>query len=196
MRAAWFVVVAGLLLALPAQAAAGDGKNRFAVKGAGALPCREFTGAMNSRNMRTAAAMGWFSGYLSAANRYEADTYELLPWQDPLYLTASITQFCKANPSMRLFEVAGRMVESLKPGRLKVASPRRTVANGETRIRLYAATIGRVKRALSTRDLLVGQVNAKADADLVASLAGFQKREGLEATGMPDQETLFRLLGK
>ncbi len=188
-------MIAAVVVAAATSVQASDAKNRFAVKGAGALPCRDFNAAIVARNSRAAAAAGWFAGYISAANRYEPDTYELLPWQDPLYLTASISAYCKANPSARLYQAADKLVTSLRADRLKTATPMKTLVTDGTRIRIYAATVARLKRALQRRNMLTGPVNTSTDAALVDGLRAFQKAEKLEVTGIPDQETLFRLLG-
>ncbi|MGB3722979.1 MAG: peptidoglycan-binding domain-containing protein [Pacificimonas sp.] len=189
------IAVAVLAATASNPAYASDAKSRFAVKGAGALPCRDFNAAIVARNSRAAAAAGWFAGYISAANRYEPDTYELLPWQDPLYLTASISAYCEANPSARLYQAADKLVKSLRADRLKTATPMKALVTDGTRIRIYAATVARMKRALQRRDMLTGPVNSNTDAALVTGIRKFQKAQKLEVTGIPDQETLFRLLG-
>lgn len=196
MRAA---VAAGLLLGLVAVpiAQAADRGGQFAVKGVGAARCRDFNRALDSRSPQIGQMLSWVAGYLTATNRYEPATYDIIAWQDELYILGNVRGYCARNPGATMAEMVRAMVRSLGPGRLTAASPPVTIAaGGGWQIVLPAAIIARAQAALLRRGLYQGLANGAADARFLAAVAAFQRAERLPVTGLPDQETLFRLFAR
>lgn len=194
MRRAAFVV--GLLLGFVAArpAAAADPQGRFATKGVGQARCADLNAAATAKSPRLASYLSWIAGYLSAANRYETNTYDLIAWQGELYLLSQIQSYCAKNPGTDLLTMSRAMVRSLGPGRIASASPLVSIDAGGRRFTLYGEIVRRAKLKLAAARLYSGPIDMTADAGFVAALAAFQRTERLPPSGAPDQETLYRLL--
>jgi hypothetical protein len=189
---------AGLLLGLAAAspAAAADAQGQFAVKGVGQATCADFNRALAARSPTLSAMLSWVAGYLTAANRYEPGTYDLIAWQDELYLVGTIRGFCEKNPDKPLAFMTRAMIRSLGPGRISAASPVVSVAIAGREQKLYASVVESAKRRLARAGLYRGRVDGQADAGFITAITAFQRAEKLPTTGLPDQETLFRLFSK
>lgn len=184
---------AAALLGLAQPAAAADAAGRFAVKGVGQARCAEFNQALGSRSPQLGAMLSWVAGYLSAANRYEPSTYDLVAWQEELYIVGAIRSYCAKNPATTLAQMSRAMVRSLGGGRLATYSPPRRIVVGDRTLVLPAAIIVRAQQALARRGVYRGPADGNPGAPFMASVAAFQRSQKLPASGLPDQETLFRL---
>lgn len=191
MRRALLVAAVATALALPVAAA--DRAGRYSVKGVGLARCADFNAALARRTPELGQMLSWVAGYVTAANRYEPATYDLVAWQDELYILGSIRTYCGANPRTTLAEMARALVRSLGPGRLAAASPPQTILVGNRRLTLASAVIVRAKTALARRGHYRGTLDASPGAGFLRAVAAFQQSERLAPTGLPDQETLFRL---
>ncbi|MDT7934862.1 MAG: peptidoglycan-binding domain-containing protein [Sphingomonadaceae bacterium] len=190
-------LLAGLALGLgAAPARAADAQGQFAVKGVGQASCADFNRALAARSPALSPMLSWVAGYLTAANRYEPATYDLIAWQDELYLVNSIGGFCAKNPQASLAFMTRAMIRSLGPGRISAASPVVSVAIAGREQKLYATVVDSAKRRLARAGLYRGPIDGRADAGFIAAITAFQRAESLPATGLPDQETLFRLFSK
>lgn len=191
-------LLVGLALGLCAirPALAADAQGQFAVKGVGQARCYEFNDAVAKRSPQMGAMLSWVAGYLTAANRYEAQTYDLVSWQDELYILANMRSYCARNPETPLILMARQMVRSMGPGRVAAASPLVAVTVGGQQVRLYGAVVERAKSRLSALGLYRGPMNANPDGPFIAAIAGFQRSNRLAPTGVPDQATLFRLFAR
>ena len=78
--------------AVPAFAQAG------ATEGPGASACENLVEAKNNNQDNYREYALWISGFLTAANAYEADTFDLTPWQPIEVSIAQVAAFCEANP--------------------------------------------------------------------------------------------------
>src|SRR5678815_1571286 len=92
-----------------AHADSPDGK--FAIEGAGYATCAAFTEARNARSEAApnkpsdayARFIGWIEGYLTAANRYTPDTFDLTPWQTAEVYGVIVGSYCEKHADTRLF---------------------------------------------------------------------------------------------
>lgn len=181
-----------LLIAAPVRAA--DSEGRFAIEGGGAMPCSDFLDAEKRGSSRYDYFLGWAQGYLTAANRYEAETFDLVPWQNSRILTLAIRGFCEQNMETTLFRTIDYLSLALKGQRLAQASETVTVGEGEASETLYRDVLRRAQQRL----IALGHLDGKADGvwgmATRRAFEAFQKAAGADpVTGMPDQATLYML---
>ena len=110
---------------------AADNDARFAMKGAGFLPCQSFSKAREDRSNPYYMIGGWVEGYISAHNRYARDTYDILSFESLELLMSVIQNHCRSNPKDRLHGVLNGLLVSLMPDRLRAESPRVQITDGE-----------------------------------------------------------------
>ena len=183
-----------ILLLQSGAALAADSDNRFAMKGAGFLPCQAYLSARENRTSAYYMIGGWVEGYISAHNRYAADTYDITSFESLELLLAVIETHCEANPGHRLHGVVNSMLVALAPHRLRQESPRVQVTEGARKTALSRETIRRVQAKLAARGLYNNEVDGRFTEATKAALMAFQSDLEFEMTGFPDQTTLWRLL--
>lgn len=176
----------------PAMAATPDGV--FALEDSGRMPCPDFLEAVRSKSEVLHRAIGFVEGYVSAANRYEANTFDLAPWHTPQAFSLILEKHCQKQPSDNLGMAAQRLVVALQPLRLAAPSKLIEVGSGTTRTFLYEAILKRAQSQLTRRGFYNGAAIGQFDDATKRAFAAFQTSTKLEPTGIPDPGTLWMLL--
>lgn len=171
---------------------AADSQGDFAIKGVGLAPCADYLEAARLGDERLPMFHGWVSGFLSAMNLHGADTYDLIDWQSDDYIAASLGGWCEANPQERFFRGVYQMAKSLEAYKVTGQSPVVILEGPDGRIRLYRATLDRVREKLDAIGLYDEAAHGREA--LAMALKAYQRGESLPQTGVPDAATLFRLL--
>jgi hypothetical protein len=140
-----------------------------------------------------ARMIGWVEGYMTAANRYVGDTFDLAPWQTPELYGIIIGQHCEKNPDDRLYNVVEKIVVSLAPDRLKQPSDMVSLSVKGRGMLMYTEIIRRAQDALKKQKLYQGEVNGRWDQATQLGFANYQAAVGLQDTGLPDPITLWLL---
>lgn len=185
--------VAGLALSGPALADNGDGQ--FAVEGSGRATCAQFVSArkdQQSRDYRT--IIGFVEGYLTAANRYEPQTFDLSPWHNEAAFGLILEKHCADHPQETLVSALQRLVIGLRPVRVAQFSKLVEVGDGTNRALVYETILKRAQAMLKTRGLYRGAEDGAFSPALRDALKQFQQQQKLNATGIPDPATLWTLL--
>lgn len=185
------------LLAAPALSAASaqDDTRQFAVEGSGMMTCERFINARADTTSPDYQRMiGFIEGYLSAANLYEPDTFDLTPWHNAAALDLIVENHCAQYPEDRLVGVTQRMVGGLRPFRVARFSRMLEVGDGQNRAFVYEAILRRAQAALQLRGLYSGPEDGTFTPALRDAFRDFQRSVGLNETGVPDPATLWKLL--
>lgn len=185
-----------LLSSVSLSALAADSGGAFAVKGAGLVKCDLFVKAVKEKNQNALAVyVGWVAGFVSASNRSESETFDLVPWQSLQTLSSALLRHCERNPEERFATAVMRMVTTLKTGRIK----ERTQLVGlemedGKRLIVYKEVIRRVQVALTDFGFYSGDVNGEFGDEMRSALKNFQGERKLPESGLPDQRTMFELM--
>lgn len=195
MRHRWPIA---LLLGVAATAApAADAQGRFAIEGAGIATCGQFLAAAREGSRDVGLYAGWIEGYVTGLNQFTSDTFDLTPWQTAQSMLGLLESVCKdMTPETRVIDAFTRLLRILAPHRLREESPLDGVQAGGRGAVVYRAVVVALQGRLAALGLFGGAQDGLFGADTAAALAAFQRREGLEPTGLPDQPTLFALLLK
>lgn len=185
-------IAAASLCASPAAAASSTGD--FAAKGPGRAPCSEFMDAKKTNRPEYRQYLAFFEGFLTAANRYEPETFDLAPWHNAAAIGMIVEQYCKANTSDSLAVVGTRLAEAFKPIRLAATSPMVEVGEGANRAVLYEQILKRAQTQLKVMGLYAGQTDGKFNPETSTALQNFQTQKQMAVTGVPDPVTLWFLL--
>lgn len=195
MRIATSLIGALLILLVPGTGRANDGNNQFAVEGAGRLDCASFTKARADKgSAEYQRLIGFVEGYLSAANRYEPNTFDLSPWHNAAAFDLILEKHCSENPDEVMIAVVQKMVGALRPLRVANFSPLVEVGTGENRAFVYEAILRRTQAALRSRGLYDGEEDGNFSPKMRDALLAYQRSADLYETGVPDPATLWTLL--
>lgn len=190
------IIALSMMAATPLSGVvAQDSPRQFAVEGAGMLTCARFVEARADTTSPDYHRMiGFIEGYLSAANLYEPDTFDLTPWHNAAALDMIVENHCAQHPEDRLVGVVQRMVGGLRPFRVARFSQMLEVGDGQHRALVYETILRRAQAALQLRGLYSGPEDGTYTAALRQAFREFQRSVGLDPTGVPDPATLWKLL--
>lgn len=172
-----------------------NGSNQFAVEGSGRLDCATFIAARNDKGSgEYQRLIGFVEGYLSAANRYEPNTFDLSPWHNAAAFDLILGKHCTENPGDLIVSVVQKMVGAFRPVRVAEFSPLVEVGAGENRAFVYQTILKRAQAALGARGLYKGAEDGVFSPQMRDALIAFQRSAKLYETGVPDPATLWTLL--
>lgn len=186
----------GAFLLHPLAAFPVDEAGKFAMKGAGFLPCQVFVSEREKRSKTYYLIGGWIEGYVAAHNRYNEDTFDVLSFETLELLLSVMQKHCESHPNERLHSVLNAMLLKLTADRIKKESPKIEIGEGKRKTRLYRETIRRMQTELARRGLYKDAIDGRFTDATRSALIAFQSDIGFEKTGFPDQTTLWRLLRK
>jgi len=115
-------VVPLLLVALAANdAGSADANRQFSVRGLGTHTCGKYLEASNQDEKETAEYANWLTGFFTAYNWLEPDTYDIAPSSQ--YKQAGLLNFldlyCGKNPEKRVIDAATAFVKAIYDKREK-----------------------------------------------------------------------------
>jgi len=171
--------------------------NGSVVRGIGALECETLVSALQGEQSDEAAArlVAWLSGYVSHANRADAEVNDVLPYANLNGLGTVVARLCANNPGALVEVVAASALSTLAP--LAINEPEEAVElrRGEAAVLMRPSVLQGIQERLIVRQLLpeggADGVYGEQTADAVAS---FQEATGTERTGLPDLWTVFLLM--
>lgn len=195
MRILTIMIGALLATSVPGMAQAQDAARQFAVEGAGRLDCAAFTRSRADKgSAEYQRLLGFVEGYLSAANRYEPNTFDLSPWHNAVAFDLILENHCSSNPEEILVSVVQKMVSAMRPLRVAEFSPMLEVGTGENKAFVYETILRRAQGALRARGFYRGEEDGKFSPQMRDALIAYQKKADLFETGVPDPATLWTLL--
>lgn len=185
------------LLVSVAPVLAADANGDFALEGAGQAGCTRFLKALEEDSTEVLLFGGWTHGYLTGVNRYESDTYDVATWPSQQQQLRFLANVCESNRDARFFEAVALLAQQLRAERITEKEPLisiGTLADG-SKLALYPSTLERIRKRLN--ELQFGSFPAPLardwDAKLSDAVLAYQRRSGIEPSGVPDPDTLLRL---
>lgn len=200
-RASSFSFALVMLLAIaailqPAPARSADGEGRFAIKGVGLLTCQQYVEAQTQASPLHLAFLHWADGFLTAVNRYEADTYDITPWQSTAILDQIFLGHCRENPDEPFVVLLQKLGKTIHGSRLEEKSDKLNITVDGNTTRVYQTLVRRAQAKLKEQGFYDSAVDGQFGPKTQEAFATFQIAEGITATGLPDPLTLWRLLGQ
>ncbi|WP_227815161.1 peptidoglycan-binding domain-containing protein [Nitrogeniibacter aestuarii] len=186
------LLLLGIGLSLPAAAA--DGKDQFAVRGASLIDCAVFSREHAARADVSKIVASWVDGYVSGINQATPDTYDILSFETTELILEIVDRHCREHPTDRVFSVVHKLFEQLKADRIKARADKILIEQDGRDAQHYTELIQRVQRKLKAAGLYQGKADGQYSPALSSGIAKYQTSIGFEPTGFPDQATLWRLL--
>jgi len=186
------IIVAAILAPVAANAA--DAENRFAIKGPGAAPCSKFVELYDAKSNDMLLFAGWTTGYLTALNQTTPKTFDLAPWQSTEVLLFILRDLCSRAPDEKFYRVVSGMAQMLAEDKLTVLSSPVEMKSGEQTVVLPRDVVKQVQQRLKALKFYSGGVDGAYGPGTRTAIEAFQKQQQIDATGIPDQQTLVRLM--
>lgn len=181
--------LAATICASGVQAQQGQG----ALDGMGLRSCSDLVTAKDAGNDQYAAFAVWLSGFISAANAFQPDTFDFTPWQPIEVSIAQIAKYCAQNPETRFAQATVAYLTFLRADRLQEPSELVSLRNGETAVFVYQEVLDRIRVLLQAETLLDADKGATFDPAFGSAMLLYQQRNGLVPTGLPDTPTLLKM---
>lgn len=187
-------ILAAALLLPATEARSADEKGQHAVRGAGLISCALYTQEREAKGDVYLVTAAWIDGYVTGINQHASKTYDLLSFEGTELLTAIIAQHCHDNPTDPVFGVLTKLFEQIESDRLKEKSEKVLISLAGREVSHYKELIRRLQRELQDKGLYDGAIHGDYSPDTAKAVRQFQESIGFEATGFPDQLTLWRLM--
>lgn len=187
------LLFSGLLLLGSVFAA--DKNGSFAVRSAGMMTCEVFVKEKVEKSKSLNLYMGWIDGYISAANQYTNDTFDLVPWGNTVLLATLLESHCKVNPDQRFYIAVNQLVATLMQERITEKTDFIETKHGGNSTYLYRSVLVKVQEKLNEKGLFKGKTDGEFGDDTRLAIEAFQKSNKLQVTGLPDQLTLYKIFG-
>ncbi len=177
---------------------AADEKGKFAVRNAGMVSCKVFTTESERQKKSKTYAMyvGWIDGYISAANQFTNNTFDLVPWGNTPFYALLIAKHCEKFPNELFYVAVNKFIGSQVKTRLTKESFFITLKSGKNVTQVYKDVLKVVQQILKTEKYYVGAIDGAYGPGTKAAFEKYQKANKLAVTGLPDQLTLYRLYTK
>ena len=188
------------LSALTATAAfATDAEGKFAVRGIGGQACSVWISISESPDVVTRregimAFQSWISGYLSASNRLQADTYDVVPFLDMVNILAITMNECKVAPNELAENTVARVVGAFNETRVVAESPVLMVPDAGAQKPYRQETIKLAQQKLADLAYLDGEPDGVLGPASSDALSLYQSERGLPVSGELNVDTVFQLL--
>lgn len=183
-------------LCFPVLLAAADAEGRFAIKGGGAFDCATYVAETDKGEHNAFMFGGWVYGYITGSNQHMPDTFDLAPWETLDTLTGYLVGYCRANPRASLAQAVFQLVQAMKDDRLVSASAPERVGRGDRQVIIYPEVVRRLQQKLLDAGHLSTQPSGEFDKATSDALMVWQRANGLEPSGVPDQQSLHAMFRK
>jgi len=182
------------ILLWPSVARAETKDHEFALEEAGRATCAMYSRARAGNPQVTSRYVGFIEGYLTAANRYEPNTFDLTPWHTPEAFALILDEHCGKNPDQALGMVAQQIVVAMMPFRLADKSDLVEVGEEGRQTKVYQRILWRAQDELARRGLYRGKLDGADSPEFRSAITQFQQLARLDPSGLPDVATLWVLL--
>lgn len=184
------------LLATTGTPSLAQDEGGFVVRGMGALGCEQLVSALQSEQSDEVAArlVAWLSGYVSHANRAEAEVNDVLPYANLTGLGTVVARICAGNPDAQVEAVTASALATLASLAVSEAEDAVELRQGEATMLMRPSVLQGIQERLIARELLPeGSADGVYGEQTATALASFQDDTGIEPTGLPDAWTVFVL---
>jgi hypothetical protein len=172
-----------------------DSNGDFSLMGAGIEKCEAYVKARDDGLDVQRQYISWMSGFFSGMNASTSNVFDVVPWQSPQTFADAAYSNCKRYPNEYFGRIVLGLAKSLEPLWLRSNSDKVIFpGDGATEPPIYRTVLLRVQERLVRLGHDGVTTSGEPDNATREALRAFQRAEGLEPTGLPDQATLARLL--
>ena len=172
---------------------AADKDGRFAVRSSGMMTCKDFVEAKTERSDKLNLYMGWIDGYISAANQFTNDTFDVVRWGNTVFLATLIENHCNREPEQRFYLAVNQLVGVLLQQRISKQTELIEASHDGNKTYLYDVVMRDLQEKLQQEGFFHGKPDGQYNDATRQALEAYQSENNLKLTGLPDQLTLYKL---
>lgn len=193
VKATTIALACGWLASHAAQAA--DAKGNFAVNGIGATSCAETVGAIQHGHAAVRAELSsWLMGYITALNRVDHNTFDIMAIQSPVAVTNLVLNVCSKNSKDNVEGVTNSILKLFSSIKLTKSSSLMTVSFDGKSVNIRKNTMKKLQEFLKKHKFLNGPADGNYGTETQAAIKSFQAHEKLLVNSLPDAETVIQAL--
>lgn len=173
---------------------AADADGNYAVRGAGGTSCTQFTQAVEEEKPGVNRMVNWMEGYITGINRLRDNTFDVSPILDTGSVATIVLNVCRNNADISMEVALARVLNTFERARVREQSEivetqanDRTVLIRRSTLRALQGELARLGHYGGAQDGIYGPRTRKA-------LQAYQAAQGIAETGLPDPQTVVRLL--
>lgn len=189
-----FTLLTGIMFSASAGHAA-DSTGKFSIRGPGSQSCATYLAAV-AKPDGYARFASWLLGYVTARNRAEPGTYDLVPTETGTDFPNIVAFICKSSTQATVEQAAFSAITALGPLKQTAASPLVNVQADGKSVMIHQDSLRRLQQALIAKNAYKGSADGASSARFTAALKDFQRKEGIAVTGLPDIDTFIRAIIK
>ena len=185
---------AALAIVSSAAAEAADSQNRFQPYGLGRATCQRFIELCEGKKEECKQTGPWLDGYVTAYNTLDKGTFDVFAWQSPELFAQLVFNVCKQHPDAAVVQVVNEMIRVvIAPDKITTAADRVKIGDGNDALYFYRDGIKDIQARLIELGFLKGGADGVFGAGTQSAVQEFQKKVGLNPSGIPDDITLMGL---
>lgn len=190
-----------LCLVAATSAWGSDTAGKFAVRGIGGQPCSVWIGLTDSTDQAARrdgilAFQSWIAGYVSAFNRLQPESYDVVPFLDMINVLAITMNECRVTPDELAENTVARVVGAFAKARVTEESPVVMVPDAGAEKPYRQATLQLAQQKLVDLGYLDSVPDGVIGPATTQAVTLYQSENGLTATGELSVDTMFQLLLK
>jgi hypothetical protein len=163
-----------------------DKDGNFAIKGVGSLTCKQFIVDASQDAPVLQQYAGYVSGYISAYNELEFETFDLLAWQRLDTVMLLLLQGCKQTPDSSVGGAVSRVIKYFSSNAIKKNAKKIAVKGPTQSLYFYPVVIEKIETALKQRGYNI--------ANLWQAMQKYQQNNNLTGKNPFDQLILMKLI--
>lgn len=161
----------------------------YAVRGIGSTSCGAFVDLIEEEGRLPVPYVAWMSGYLSALNRLEAETFDVSYITQNESMMVLVGRLCSDSRDVILETAIARLVNFMSEERIKAESGFLRLNVGDQQVMIRQSVYDRfVDRLVANGFLDAPEGFSEQVRDAILE---FQEERGLAQTGLPDEVTLI-----
>ena len=186
LMGAVFIIVSG---AGHTGAQASSINGDFAVRGIGSFTCNELSQSLISNEGTRVAYAEWVSGYLTALNRKESNTFDVSYVVNSLNITTLVDRICLTQPTIMVEKALSNLTDALRLNKVEKKTELIRLSLGEESITLRQSILDQ----FITKLVEEGYLNTFRSFDDTAkdAVIVYQQKNNLPVSGLPDFNTLI-----
>ncbi|EGO96984.1 hypothetical protein APM_0071 [Acidiphilium sp. PM] len=136
----------------------------------------------------------WLMGYITALNRVDHNTFDIMAIQSPVAVTNLVLNVCAKNNKDNVEAVTNAIINSLSSIKLIKSSPLLTVVFDGKYVKIRKNTLKDLQKFLKKHKFLNGPADGNYGTETQVAIKLFQTREKLSVNSLPDAQTIIQAL--
>lgn len=184
-----FAMVTLFATTVPQLGHAANKDGNYAIRGMGSFICSEFLETLEADESTRNSYSEWISGYISAMNRTELETFDVSFVPSNTAITGLVGRICSTRPDVRVETALASLLNLMSTAKIDEESDLVRTSLGESSVMIRQSVLDQLLVILVDAEYL--NVARGFDNTVRDALLDYQQDHDLPLTGLPDSNTLI-----